>query len=251
MSDGLSGKVALITGASSGIGEAIALALASAKVNCVIAGRRANALDQLARRIEAQGVKVHGLAGDIADEAFATSLVEDAISRHSRLDILVNAAGIMPEGGILDARTDRWREVIETNLLGSLYTCAAAAKHMKARGAGDIVNISSTAGRRSTALFASYSASKFGLTAMTEGLRQEMGEHGVRVCLIEPGATRTALTRNVCDDSLRDAIRARSRALDAMEPGHVAEAVIFALSLPANVNVSELLVRPTKDITPH
>ena len=250
MAGALAGRVALITGASSGIGEAAALALAGEGAKVAICARRAQRLQALAERIEAAGGEALALAGDVADEAFATRIVADAVARFGRLDILVNAAGVMPEGGVESAEPAAWRRVIDTNLLASLYTSRAAIAPMRAQGCGDIINISATAGRRVGALFGAYCASKFGLTAMTEGLRQEVGGYGIRVCSIEPGATDTELYEGVADPQLRETMQQRAQGEGALKPQDVADAVVFIATLPPRANVSELLLRPTSDTSP-
>ena len=143
----LAGKVALVTGASSGIGEAAALALAAAGAWVAISGRRTANLAALAERIAAAGGRALALPGDVAVEAEATKSVEDTVARLGRIDILVNSAGVNEAGGVEALSLDKWRKVIDINLMGTLYTCAAAFPHMKAQGGGDIVNISSTSGR--------------------------------------------------------------------------------------------------------
>jgi NADP-dependent 3-hydroxy acid dehydrogenase YdfG len=250
MAEALAGRVALVTGASSGIGEAAAVALAGLGARIAVTARRAERLQLLVNRIEAAGGKATAFPGDIADETFATRVVERAAGHFGRLDILVNSAGVMPEGGAENGDLAAWRRVIETNLMACLYTSRAAARVMRAQGAGDIINISSTAGRRSAGLFGAYCTSKFGLGAMTEGLRQEVGSAGVRVCLIEPGATDTELFEGVADPVLREAVRQRAQRDGAMKADDVAAAITFVVGLPTRANISELLIRPTTDTAP-
>jgi NADP-dependent 3-hydroxy acid dehydrogenase YdfG len=250
MAGALAGRVALITGASSGIGEAAALALAGEGAQVAICARRAERLQALAERIEAAGGQALALAGDVTDEGFATRVVADAVARFGHLDVLVNSAGVMPDGGVETAAPAAWRRVIDTNLLASLYTSRAAIAPMRAQGAGDIINVSATAGRRVGGLFGAYCASKFGLTAMTEGLRQEVGGYGIRVSLIEPGATDTALYEGVSDPKLRETVQQRAQREGALKPKDVADAIVFVATLPPRANVSELLIRPTSDTSP-
>ena len=244
----LDGRVALITGASSGIGEATALALAAAGAKVAVSARRIDRLQDLVRRIGTNGGTAIAIPGDVSDDVAATRIVEDTVKHFSRLDILINSAGVMPEGGVENADPAEWRRVIDTNLLASLYTSRAAIGPMRAQGSGDIINISSTAGRRAAGLFGAYCASKFGLTAMTEGLRQEVAGYGIRVCIIEPGATSTALYEGIKNPDLRRAIE--KRAQDGMSPKDVAAAIVFVVTLPPRTNVSELLIRPTSDAAP-
>jgi NADP-dependent 3-hydroxy acid dehydrogenase YdfG len=184
---GLAGRVALITGASSGIGEGIALALGAEGVKVFATGRRQERLDELKQRIVAAGGEAEVLAGDVTNEAFARDLVDKTVQRFGKLDILVNSAGIMHFGKVEDANIAEWRESMELNLFATLYTCTAAIPHMKAAGESDLINISSTAGRRW--MGGPYGASKIALNSFHEGLRNEVSLQGIRCCIIEPGAT--------------------------------------------------------------
>ena len=247
MSGSLSGKIALVTGASSGIGEAAALALAQAGAAVAVSARRADRLNDLVARIEGAGGKALALPGDVSVEAEATRAVEDTVARLGRIDILVNSAGVIQSGGVESLSTDEWRRVIDINLLGTLYTCKAAIGPMKAQGAGDIINISSTAGRRAAGVFGPYSTSKFGLTGLTEGLRQEVGGAGIRVSIVEPGATQTEVAGGISDPTMRAAMSHHVAKEGAMQPSDIAEAIVFIASLPARANVSQILIRPTID----
>lgn len=250
MSGLLAGKVALVTGASSGIGESAALALAKAGADVAVSARRKDRLDDLVRRIAAQGGKAIALPGDVAVEGDATRAVEDTVSRLGRIDILVNSAGVIQAGGVESLPLEEWRRVIDINLMGTLYCCKAAIGPMKAQGGGDIVNISSTAGRRAAGIFGPYTTSKFGLTGMTEGLRQEVGGAGIRVCIIEPGATTTEVAGGISDSTMRAAMEQHVGKDGAMAPADVADAIVFVVSLPPRANVSQLLIRPTIDTAP-
>lgn len=250
MAGTLAGRVALVTGASSGIGEGAALALAEAGAAVAVAARRADRLEALVKRIEAAGGKALALPGDVVEEAVAKDAVAQTVTHFGRLDILVNSAGIIQAGGVENANTEQWRRVIDVNLLGTLYTCTAAIGPMRAQGGGDIINISSTAGRRAAAPFGPYSASKFGLTGMTEGMRQEVGKYGIRVCIVEPGATTTEVADSITDPNYRKAMREHVDKEGAMKPEDVAAAIVFVVSLPRRANVSEILIRPTIDVAP-
>jgi NADP-dependent 3-hydroxy acid dehydrogenase YdfG len=243
----LVGRVALVTGASSGIGEASAIALAKAGVDVGIAARRAERLESLAKQIARLGRRALVLPGDVSDEKCARENVDKTVSHFGRLDIVVNSAGVVAPGGVVDADTEHWRRVIGINLLATLYTCTAAIAPMRAQGGGDIINISSIAGRRAAGAFGPYSTSKFGLTAMTEGLRQEVGKQGIRVCIIEPGATTTEVANSITDPGVRKSIHEHVNKEGAMKPEDVADAIVFVVSLPRRTNVSELLIRPTID----
>ncbi len=251
MSESLTGRTALVTGASSGIGEAAAVALAAAGARVAVCARRAERLDELVGRIAAADGEAIALPGDITDESFATGVVEEAASRLGRLDILVNSAGVIQPGRVEDADTEQWRRVIDINLISILYTCKAAIPLMKAQGGGDIINISSTSGRRTpNPVFGPYATSKFGLTALTEGLRQEVGEDGIRVCIVEPGATTTEVAEGITDPTVRDAIRKHVSKEGAMKAQDIAAAIVFVVTLPPRANVSQILIRPTIDVAP-
>lgn len=243
-------KVALVTGASSGIGEAAALALAAAGASVAVSGRRRERLDDLVRRIEAAGGRGLALPGDVSIEADAAASVEDTIAKFGRLDILVNSAGVNEAGGVESLPVDQWRRVIDINLMGTIYTCRAAFPHMKAQGAGDIVNISSTAGRRAGWRFAAYSTSKFGLTGFTESLRQEGGQVGIRVSIVEPGATATEIASSISDPQWRDMIQQHTHKDEAMQPQDIVEAIMLIVQLPRRANVTRILVQPTIDVEP-
>jgi NADP-dependent 3-hydroxy acid dehydrogenase YdfG len=207
-------------------------------------------LASLVRQIEESGGKALALPGDVADEQVAQRAVTETLQRLGRIDILVNSAGIIDSGGVENADTARWRRVLEVNLMASLYTSRAVIGPMRAQGSGDIINISSTAGRRAAVLFNAYSASKFGLTAMTEAMRQEVGRYGIRVCIIEPGATTTEVHEGITDPTFRKSIREHVNKEGAMMPEDVAAAILLVVSLPPRANVSQLLIRPTIDTAP-
>lgn len=246
----LKGRVALVTGASSGIGAAAAEALAAAGATVAVAARRADRLNSLVSKIEKAGGQAIALPGDIIDEQVAQGVVTETLRRLGRIDILVNSAGVIDSGGVENADTARYRRVIDINLMASLYTSRAVIGPMRAQGGGDIINISSTAGRRAAVLFNAYSASKFGLTGMTEALRQEVGRHGIRVCIIEPGATETEVSVGIADPKYRQFISDHVSKEGAMKPEDVAGAILFVVCLPPRANVSQLLIRPTIDTAP-
>jgi NADP-dependent 3-hydroxy acid dehydrogenase YdfG len=243
----LAGKVALVTGAGSGIGEATALALAASGATVAVSGRRRERLDDVVARIDAAGGKALALPGDVAVEAEASRSVEDVVEQFGRIDILVNAAGVNEAGGVESLTLDQWRRVIDINLYGTLYACKAAVPHMKAQGSGDIINISSTSGRRAAGLFGPYSTSKFGVTGLTECLRQEVGGAGIRVSIIEPGATETEIADSITDPKWREMIKAHVSKDGAMKASDIADAILFIVGLPRRANVSQILIRPTMD----
>jgi NADP-dependent 3-hydroxy acid dehydrogenase YdfG len=243
----LTGRIALVTGAASGIGEAAALALAAEGAAVAVSARRKERLEALVQRIEAAGGTALALPGDVSIEADATAVVQQTIARLGHLDILVNSAGVIEAGGVESLSLDTWRRVIDINLMGTLYCCKAAIGTMKAQGGGDIINISSTAGRRATGQFGPYSTSKFALTGFTEGLRQEVGGTGIRVCIIEPGATTTEIADSITAPTMREAMHKHVSKEGAMAACDIADAIIFIVTLPPRANVSEILIRPTID----
>jgi NADP-dependent 3-hydroxy acid dehydrogenase YdfG len=250
MAQQLSGKVALVTGASSGIGEASAIALAEAGVLVAVSGRRKERLDALVAKIEAAGGKALALPGDVSIEGDATKAVEDSVAAFGRIDILINSAGVNEAGGIESLPLEQWRRVIDINLMGTIYTSRAAFPHMKGQGAGDVINISSTAGRRSGWQFASYATSKFGVTGFTEALRQEGGKVGIRVAIVEPGATATEIADSISDPKWREAIHHHTHKEDAMESSDIVDAIMLIVSLPRRANVTRILIQPTTDVAP-
>ena len=250
MTASLAGRVAVVTGASSGIGEAAAVAIAAAGATVVTVARREDRLKTLVRKIEGAGGKAIALPGDVAEEAVAKGVIAEALKRYGRLDILINSAGLIQSGSVENSDTAHWRRLIEVNLMASLYTSQAAIGPMRKQGSGDIINISSTAGRRASVAFPGYSTSKFGVTAMTEAMRQEVGRYGIRVCIVEPGATTTEVADGIVDPAMRKAMQEHVSKEGALEAQDVAAAIMFVLSLPARANVSQLMIRPTIDTTP-
>lgn len=249
MSGPLAGKVALVTGASSGIGEATAIALAQAGAAVAISARRGDRLAALAERIAATGGKALVLPGDLTQEEEAARAVEDTVTRLGQIDILINSAGIMDFGGIENCDIGRYRKVFDINLFSTLYTSAAAVRHMRAQGSGDIINISSLAGRKGGPMTNAYSASKHAVNAMTDAMRQELGGHNIRVCTLMPGATSTEIGNTIPDPNWSQMIKAHVSKEGAVLPAQIAETVVFILSLPRNVNISEICIRPTIDTT--
>jgi NADP-dependent 3-hydroxy acid dehydrogenase YdfG len=249
MAESLAGRVALVTGASSGIGEAVALALAAAGVRVAITARRGERLDAIARRIEADGGEAFAIAGDVCDAAFAAATVADTVARFGRLDILVNSAGMIQAGGVAASDLDEYRRVFDLNLMATLYTCKAAIGPMKAQGSGDIINISSLAATKSGPAFSAYAASKHALNSMSDGLRQEVGGDGIRVSIVMPGATRTEVFDNISNAQVRESIKAHVGKDGAMAPADVADAILLIVGMPRRTNVSMVAIRPTIDTT--
>ncbi len=250
MTGQLTGKVALITGGGTGIGEATALALAAAGAKVVVTGRRQARLDEVVAEIAEAGGEALAVQSDVSVEVDAFGAVEQAVTRFGRLDIVINSAGVNEAGGIEALDLAGWRKVIDINLWGTIYTCKAAVPHLKAAGGGDIVNISSTAGRRAAGLFASYATSKHGVNGFTESIRQELGGDNIRVSVVEPGATETEIASSVSDPKWASMMQAHVSKDGAMQAADIAEAIIFILTLPRRANVSQILIRPTIDTAP-
>jgi NADP-dependent 3-hydroxy acid dehydrogenase YdfG len=246
----LAGKTALITGASSGIGRSTAIALAAAGAKVAVVARRAERLKELAAAIEADGGQALARAADVTREEEAAQAVEDTIGQFGGLDILVNAAGMTQTGQVENGNLDDWRYVFELNFWASMYTSRAAIPALR-QGGGDIVNISSTAGRHTVgATFGPYASSKHALTAFNESLRAEVTLAGIRVSIVEPGATSTEIHEHIKDERVRESTRQHIMKDGAMQPEDVADAIVFMVSLPPRVNISQLVIRPSVDTRP-
>jgi NADP-dependent 3-hydroxy acid dehydrogenase YdfG len=250
MADRLDGTVALVTGASSGIGEATARALAAEGAAVAVAARRKDRLDELAKKIEDDGGKALAIETDVTDQENATELVQLTVDKLGRLDMLVNNAGVMLLGPIVDAPTEEWDRMIALNLQGLLYCTHAAMPHLLSaaedspRRVADVVNISSVAGRVARAGSGVYNLTKWGVGAFSESLRQEVTERNVRVSLVEPGAVATELTDHLRDE-IRDQTKERFAGVERLEAGDIAEAIAYIVTRPRRVAVNEMLIRPT------
>jgi NADP-dependent 3-hydroxy acid dehydrogenase YdfG len=245
----LDGTVALVTGASSGIGEAAARVLAAQGASVALAARRKDRLDSLAAEIRDQGGTALVLESDITDEAEATGAVERTVAELGRLDTLVNNAGVMLLGPAVDAPLSEWQRMVDLNVLGLLYCSHAALPHLlRAAGDGprqvaDMVNISSVAGRVARNGNGVYSLTKHGVGAFSESLRQELAKRYVRVSLVEPGATATELASHNRPEVL-DAMRGQFG--QVMEAADIADAIRYIVTRPRHVAVNEMLIRPTE-----
>ncbi len=242
----LSGKAVAITGASSGIGEATALTLAKAGASVALGARRKDRIDELAARIEDEGGTAVALEVDVSDEAAARGFVEAAHERLGRLDTLINNAGVMLLGPVEQADSEDWRTMVNVNLLGLMYCTHAALPIMLGQESGDIVNISSVAGRFARAGNAVYAATKFGVGAFSEGLRNEITERGVRVTLIEPGFVDTELQGHNTGEVLETLEAMREHLRDPLRAQDIANGILYAVSQPPHVSINEVLIRPTR-----
>ena len=242
----LAGKVALVTGASSGIGRATALALAGAGARVAAVARRADRLQSLVSDIGRDSAVA--VEADVTDEAAIKRAVADVHARWGRLDVLVNNAGVMLLGPIENADTEDWRRMMDTNVLGLMYATHAALPILRAQGSGDVVNISSTAGRTARAGVGAYNASKWAVNAFSEALRQECVPHRIRVTVIEPGIVATELREHITHPGAKADIEKRAQSLTQLQSEDIAAAILYAVSQPAHVCVNEILIRPTEQL---
>ena len=240
---GIKGKVVVITGASSGIGEATALLLAERGAKVVLGARGLDRLEALADRIARAGGGAVYARTDVKRREDLSNLVKLACERYGKLDVLVNNAGIMPVSPLDDLRVKDWEEMIDINIKGVLYGIAAALPVFRKQGFGHFVNIASTAGHKTVPNQSVYSGTKFAVRAISEGLRQEAGDK-LRVTIISPGFVRTNFTEGVTNPEVKAQL-ADSRDKLAMPPEAIARAVAFAIEQPADVDVNEIIVRPT------
>jgi NADP-dependent 3-hydroxy acid dehydrogenase YdfG len=251
MGDPLDGTVALVTGASSGIGEATARELSAHGAIVVVAARRKDRLDALVADIEASGGTALAVECDVTEQEQAAALVAAAVERFDRLDTLVNNAGVMLLGPIVDAPLDEWERMIALNVQGLLYCAHAALPHLLAAAAGeprhvaDLVNVSSIAGRVANVGSGVYSLTKHGVGAFSESLRQEIGQRHVRVSLIEPGAVSTELSSHVREE-VRAGLMQRFAGVERMEAADIGDAIAYVVTRPRRVAINEILIRPTE-----
>jgi clavulanate-9-aldehyde reducatase len=243
MAGPLEGRVAAVTGASSGIGAATALALSHAGAAVAVGARRTDRLEVIAERLEEPHL-VYQV--DVADEAQAGAFVRAAYDELGGLHILVNNAGVMLLGPVSGADTTEWRRMIDVNLLGLLYCTHAALPLMERQGGGDIVNISSVAGRSAGAGGAVYNMTKFGVHGFSEALRQEALHANVRITIIAPGHVDTELQGQNVNPVVRAGLeRAREEIGEVLSPEDIAQEIVHAVSRPPHVTINELMVRPT------
>jgi NADP-dependent 3-hydroxy acid dehydrogenase YdfG len=251
MTDRLDATVALVTGASSGIGAATAHALAAQGAAVAVAARRKDRLDTLAAGIRDGGGTVLVLESDVTDESQATEAVGQTVSELGRLDTLVNNAGVMLLGPAVGAPLSEWHRMVELNLLGLLYCTHDALPHLLAaaedspRRVADLVNISSVAGRVTRSGSGVYNLTKHGVGAFSESLRQEVAGRHVRVSLVEPGATATELASHNRPEVL-ETIRTRFGGIERLQAEDIADAIGYIVTRPGHVAVNEILIRPTE-----
>jgi NADP-dependent 3-hydroxy acid dehydrogenase YdfG len=247
----LQGTAALVTGASSGIGEATALALTQQGAHVALVARRRDRLEGLAEQIRSSGGEALVIEADVTVQEQAIAAVEQAAREFGRLDIVVNNAGMMLLGPVLDAPTEEWDQMVAINVQGLLYVTHAALPHLlnaanqEPRQVADIVNISSVAGRVARSGSGVYNATKWGVNAFSEALRQEVTERHVRVALVEPGAVATELSGHNRPE-IRESIQERFEGVERLQAEDIAETITFVVTRPRRTAVNEVLIRPTE-----
>ena len=243
----LDNKVAIVTGASSGIGEATARALAKEGAKVVLAARRKDRLEELRQVIESNGGQALVVETDVTSRKVVQSLADQTKEAFGQIDILVNNAGLMPLSYVKNLHLDEWEQMVDVNIKGVLFGTAAVIPTMLEQGGGHIVNVSSVAGRRAFEGGAVYCATKFAVRAFSDGVRMELApKHHIRVTTIEPGAVDTELTDHITDDELMEGMKGRFEKMKILEAEDIAHAVLYAVTAPAHVNINEVLVMPTE-----
>jgi NADP-dependent 3-hydroxy acid dehydrogenase YdfG len=244
MTHGIKDKIVVITGASSGLGEATARHLAQQGAKLVLGARRQDRIDALAKELTGTGGQAVAVAMDVSDRRQVQHLVDTAMQSFGRVDVMINNAGLMPQALLERLQVDEWDRMIDVNLKGVLYGIAAALPIMKQQKSGHFINVSSVAGHRVGPGFAVYAATKFAVRALSEGLRQEVKPYNIRTTVISPGAVATELPNSVTDPEAADRIR-KFYAAAAIPADSFARTVAFAMSQPEEVDINEILFRPT------
>jgi NADP-dependent 3-hydroxy acid dehydrogenase YdfG len=242
MSEGIKDKVVVVTGASSGLGEATARLLAAEGATVVLGARRAHRLQALAKEL---GAKAIAVATDVTDREQVKALVDMAVQNFGRVDVMLNNAGIMPQSRIEQLKIDEWDQMVDVNIKGVLYGIAAALPMMKARKSGHFINVSSVAGHKVGPGSSVYAATKFAVRALSEGLRQEVKPYNIRTTVISPGAVVTELANTITDPVAAERVQ-KLYAEVGISASSFARAVAFAISQPEDVDINEILFRPTR-----
>ena len=242
----LDGKVAVVTGASSGIGEATAEALAAEGAAVIVAARREDRLADLVERIRGNGGRVLAAVCDVTDESQAHGLIQKAVEEFGSVDILVNNAGVMLLSSVGKGLSEEWRRMFDVNVMGLLYATDAAIEAMRRQGGGHLVNVSSVAGRKVTRDSSGvYAGSKHAVHAISEGLRQELLGDNIRVTVVAPGAVDTELPDHITDEDARESLSGLM-SLERLQAEDIAGAIAYAVTQPERVSVNEILIRPTQ-----
>jgi NADP-dependent 3-hydroxy acid dehydrogenase YdfG len=244
-SNNIEGKVVVITGASSGLGEAAARLLSYQGAIVALGARRVDRIQSLAKELIGRGGKALAVATDVTDHEQVKKLVDAAVQTYGRIDVMLNNAGLMPHSPLERLKIDDWNRTIDVNIKGVLYGIAAALPHMKQQKAGHIINVSSVAGHKVTPAGAVYAATKHAVRALSEGLRQEVKPYNIRTTVISPGAVATELPDSITERDIGESIHKFYEAL-AIPADSFARAVAFAISQPEEVDINEILFRPTR-----
>jgi NADP-dependent 3-hydroxy acid dehydrogenase YdfG len=245
MNNSIEGKVVVITGASSGLGEATARLLSAEGATVVLGARRVGRLKSLADELAGHGAKALAVETDVTDYDQVKKLVEAAVQRFGRVDVMINNAGLMQQSPLERLKINEWDRMIDINIKGVLYGIAAALPHMKRQKSGQIINVSSVAGHKVTPLGAVYAATKHAVRALSEGLRQEVKPYNIRTTVISPGAVATELPNSITEPEVAANMHKFYEAF-AIPADSFARAVVFAMSQPEDVDVNEILFRPTR-----
>ncbi len=245
MSANISGKVIVITGASSGLGEAAARLLSSEGARIVLGARRTDRIQSLAKELTGRGGKALAIETDVTNAGQVKHLVDTAVKTYGRIDVILNNAGIMPQSPLEQLKIDEWDQMIDTNIKGVLYGIAAALPYMKKQKSGHIINVSSVAGHKIRPGATVYAATKHAVLAISEGLRLEVKPYNIRTTVISPGAVATDLPDTTTDPETLDRLH-RFYKDTAIPPESFARAVSFAISQPEDMDVNEILFRPTR-----
>jgi NADP-dependent 3-hydroxy acid dehydrogenase YdfG len=245
MTAGITDKIVVVTGASSGLGEATARLLSAEGATVVLGARRADRLRTLAKELETKGGKALAVTTDVSHREQVKALVDAAAQTYGRIDVMINNAGLMPQAPLERLKVDEWDRMIDVNIKGVLYGIAAALPHMQRQKSGHFINVSSVAGHKIGPGFAVYAATKFAVRALSEGLRQEVKPYNIRTTVISPGAVATELPDSVTDPDTSKRIRTFYEQV-AVPADSFARAVAFAMSQPEDVDINEILFRPTK-----
>lgn len=245
MSNNIATKVIVITGASSGLGEATARRLSAEGATVVLGARRADRIQSLAAELTRNGGKALAMTTDVVHRDQMKKLVDAAVEAYGRIDVMINNAGLMPQALLERLQIDEWDRMIDVNIKGVLYGIAAALPHMQRQKSGHFINVSSVAGHRVGPGFAVYAATKYAVRALSEGLRQEVKPYNIRTTVISPGAVATELPDSVTDPDAAARIR-QFYAQAAIPADSFARAVAFAISQPEEMDVNEILFRPTR-----
>ncbi len=245
MNNNIKGKAIVITGASSGLGEAAARLLSAEGATVVLGARRVERLKSLADELTAKGGKALALATDVTRRDDVKKLVDTAVEKFGRIDVIINNAGLMPQSPLERLKVDEWDQMIDVNIKGVLYGIAAALPHMTRQKSGHIINVSSVAGHKVRGGGTVYSATKHAVRVLSEGLRMEVKPYNIRTTIISPGAVTTELPNTITDPDTAARLNQFYKET-AISPDSFARTVVFAISQPDDMDVNEILFRPTR-----